>query len=396
MKPGILRILLAGEDSPGRGGAVAEVFLDRKRLRSGGAGGLWPIDAATPTTIPVPGGGDYLIHLRFPGGDTFEASGEVAPGTTATIAAVRPPPGPRPTSDAVFKVAEPEDPLGAVAFAVAPLEMVREQHGRGMRFARPQVQVRGPSPDPSLEVSPHPDGWLIRLQAASGWASGARLFLVVRPEAGPTYVQSVPAAACSPEPGAVEVLWAPGAEAASAARGPLHVLTFARDPLAVFLAAGDINAARAVACRAESALYDKLQDPYAAALGGYVLIHAQQLDRLHGRCANLAEKFAALPDGPILAAWELLLRSADPADLARAGQFLRRAIALGPPLFTAGIRLLREGLVRLQGSFEDPTTWSRSIERTRLWSRHVHPCSTLTLFELSGSEEEVDLLLEPR
>lgn len=371
-------------DAPERA-AVAEVFANGKRLRSGSPGGLWSIEASSPTSIPVPEAGNYNIRLRFPGGETFDAAGDVAAGTRAEISV---PAGPRSGARlSSQRGSQHRREPGPVEFAVG----LDSQHPfGGPRVARPRVSVRGPDPSTVLEVTSHPEGWLMKFSAPAGWWRGERFFLVVRPEAGPTYVQSVPAMADLARSEPVEVLYALSRDASS---DPISVLTGAKDPLAAFLASGDFSGAGALAVGAETAFRDKVEDPYRAALGSYLLVQTRCIDRLHGWSANLASNFA-LPDGPILAAWELLLHpSGDDRMLADAWDHLQTALSRGPPLFTGGIRLVREGLLRLERQFSGRPAWARSLERTRLWSRHVRPRSLFTLFELPGGEGELEGLL---
>ena len=94
---------------------------------------------------------------------------------------------------------------------------------------------------------------------------------------------------------------------------------------------------------AERYLYGDVDDPLGAAVGGYYLLRAGQLDRMHHWPANLDERFPWLPDGAIIHAWYLLRRpGAQDVDLAR--QRLVAAARRGTPVFTEGVRPLRDGL----------------------------------------------------
>ena len=60
------------------------------------------------------------------------------------------------------------------------------------------------------------------------------------------------------------------------------------------------------AANAEGLLRDKLRDPMAATLAGYLLLRAGEFSRLHDWTANLANWFGWLPDGPVIRAWHLM------------------------------------------------------------------------------------------
>jgi hypothetical protein len=128
------------------------------------------------------------------------------------------------------------------------------------------------------------------------------------------------------------------------------------DALLSFLSSGDFESARAIgsgwAQRAEEMLLNKVQDPMAATVGGYFLLKAGEIERLHEWTANLANWFKWLPDGPIIRACHLMTRPQPVADTIR--NLLLEAVKRGLPYYTIGLRLLQDGLkLFLQRSPED-------------------------------------------
>lgn len=120
-----------------------------------------------------------------------------------------------------------------------------------------------------------------------------------------------------------------------------------------FMQTGDLASSVSLLRLAESALYGKFMNPYAAAAGGYVLTHAgyplwnQDWGRwLH----NLATNFPDIPDGHILLA-SLILQGPDACkkripgyELSNAWQIalesVLESVRRGPPLYRFGLRML--------------------------------------------------------
>lgn len=128
------------------------------------------------------------------------------------------------------------------------------------------------------------------------------------------------------------------------------------------LRSGQTNAAwdwaRDVDEIAEEFLYFKLQDPAAAAVGGYFLLKIRELDLLHNWTHNLADWIDWMPDGAIIHAWHLFAQAESKPDqradlTAQARDRLLQAIERGIPLYTEGLRLLRDGLLGLYRTAED-------------------------------------------
>ncbi|RYP87303.1 hypothetical protein EKO23_06820, partial [Nocardioides guangzhouensis] len=111
-----------------------------------------------------------------------------------------------------------------------------------------------------------------------------------------------------------------------------------------FLARGEIEVARALAAGAlaERLLQAKVAAPRIAALGAYALLRLGDLERLHNWPDNLTRWKPWLPDGPVIAAWQRL-RSPEP-DYEEACALLLEAETRGIPVYTEGVRLLKDGL----------------------------------------------------
>jgi hypothetical protein len=108
------------------------------------------------------------------------------------------------------------------------------------------------------------------------------------------------------------------------------------------------EAAPALVEQAESLLVDKGANPIHATIAAYTLLTIG--DTTHGSwMANLAGLFPFLPDGAIIYGWHLI--HAGQAEQA-AAQF-HAALARGLPIYSAGVRLLRDGLNFVAGMHRD-------------------------------------------
>jgi hypothetical protein len=97
---------------------------------------------------------------------------------------------------------------------------------------------------------------------------------------------------------------------------------------------------------AESLLYDKVEDPASAAIGGYYLLKTYHLERMHNWPRNLSNWFEWMPDGAIIRAWQLLIDGKQRGIINRAEieTLLLEAYSRGLPIYSEGLRLLHEGL----------------------------------------------------
>lgn len=120
------------------------------------------------------------------------------------------------------------------------------------------------------------------------------------------------------------------------------------DTIMAYLSRGNIGAAEAMkrwASEAEQLLMHKMQDPYAAAVGAYLLLRLQSFDLMHDWPRNLADRFDFLPDGCVIRAWQLM--ATDARREAEIRDYLLQGVSRGIPVFADGLRLLQDGLKML-------------------------------------------------
>ncbi len=153
-------------------------------------------------------------------------------------------------------------------------------------------------------------------------------------------------------PGSAMSVWA---RADRVEPGLLHfaVRIATRDPnadaLTEYMARGDMRSAETMASWVDSAqgmLFEKTENPYAAAAGAYLLLRLQRFDEMHDWAKNLAERFPWLPDGAIIWARQLILQ-AGASRAAEIRTFLAEAVTRGLPIFREGLALLVESLALL-------------------------------------------------
>jgi hypothetical protein len=127
---------------------------------------------------------------------------------------------------------------------------------------------------------------------------------------------------------------------------------------------GELDIAKSVAesVMAERYLRHKGQAPRVAALGAYFLLRVGDLDRLHDWPDNLTKWKPWLPDGPVIAAWQRL--RSDHPDYERIFALLTEAVRRGMPVYTEGVRLLKDGLDLFAS--DDQKTWNVDNARSRV------------------------------
>lgn len=153
----------------------------------------------------------------------------------------------------------------------------------------------------------------------------------------------------------------------------VEVLSVSGDPkvasLESYLSVGKVERASSVVQPVLDDVRDmfdrKVEDPGGAAVAGYYLLATRQQDMLGEWPANFANWFDWLADAQVIRAWQLLREPDLPRkDEARAR--LLRASELDPPAYTAGLRLLYDGLRLLVGDGEEPASSLRAaVERVR-------------------------------
>ncbi|MFL7906024.1 hypothetical protein ACJ41P_33240 [Azospirillum argentinense] len=117
--------------------------------------------------------------------------------------------------------------------------------------------------------------------------------------------------------------------------------------LVAYVNRGRVDLASEILMSARDALFEKLENPLAAAIGGYVLLSStrgRDIKESWPRWLdNLAHRFPRLPDGAILRARWLLSQNTE-ENLHEAHELLYEAVERGLPFFTTGVVWLIEGL----------------------------------------------------
>jgi len=122
------------------------------------------------------------------------------------------------------------------------------------------------------------------------------------------------------------------------------------DTVGSYLHRGDYYAAETMATpwayQAKELMRGKIEDPYSATVGAYLLLRLERYDLMHDWARNLADWFEFLTDGAIIWAWQNI-RQGENYD--EAAKYLLKAAAddRDLPLHTEGLRLLSEGLRRI-------------------------------------------------
>jgi hypothetical protein len=120
------------------------------------------------------------------------------------------------------------------------------------------------------------------------------------------------------------------------------------DTIAGYLQRGDLYSAEAMAAWIDGAkelLFYKMDDPYAAAVGAYLLLRLKKFDRMQDWARNLANQFDFLSDGCVIWAWQLIHQQKNSDEIRK---YLLKAVERGLPVYSEGLRLLTDGL-RLMG-----------------------------------------------
>lgn len=153
---------------------------------------------------------------------------------------------------------------------------------------------------------------------------------------------------------------------------------------------GEINRAKSLMENfdiAENLLYSKMTDPTSAAVGAYYLLKTRELERLHSWAANLAERFIWLADGPIIYAWQMLLQDGEKCSIEIRKQLLE-SCKRGYPVFTEGLRLLYEGLVRCSFFFgKDDLEVEKALNDTKRFLASADLSQETTTYRVNNPAE---------
>jgi hypothetical protein len=154
----------------------------------------------------------------------------------------------------------------------------------------------------------------------------------------------------------------------------------AADALFAFVQGGALDSAREAAPllieQAESYLMGKATDPIRATLAAYALFKVGRIKQ--DWTNNLADWFPHLPDGAILYGW--CLNRAGKAEAAR--DYFHTALTRGVPMYSKGIRYLRDGLKFLQGLYPGDAQVQADATRAYRIAAAANPDSEVTCLRL--------------
>lgn len=150
---------------------------------------------------------------------------------------------------------------------------------------------------------------------------------------------------------------------------------------------------------AEQLLYQKRVNPYAAVVGGLILLKFQVYDRLHDWPYNLASWFPWLPDGAVIGGW-CGLRGIGPNDEARSTfngaeprELFLAAARRGVPVYTEALYLLVDGLKRClaeaEGKHETDDEVAAALDKMRRFARACDPHQAFTVFRGFSPDEPI-------
>jgi hypothetical protein len=151
-----------------------------------------------------------------------------------------------------------------------------------------------------------------------------------------------------------------------------------------FLASGSLGPAREIAETSLKLLYQKMDNPLAAAAGAYAMVgsvtdnHKQEW---HQWVRNLATRFEKIPDGAILLGMLHLRLRRDPSDIGEAHNWFKTAYRRGLPYYSLGIRWLLTGLEKFANSDPEAESMRKAVHNVA-W--RIHPQSPFTILGLGG------------
>ena len=146
------------------------------------------------------------------------------------------------------------------------------------------------------------------------------------------------------------------AEGDSAGFDPGYRVSIAvRDPrlssLIGYIGAGNLPTAAVIIDTAKDMLFEKMENPLAAAAGAYVLLSPEwsgPSQEWHRWVKNLMNWFELLPDGAIQYAWVKLNNWRCEEDISEARDCLLEGYRRGLPFFSKGVSLLLDGLTLIK------------------------------------------------
>lgn len=316
-QPGYIRVTTGDVDLP------VEVRDRRMRLIDRGLSGWSPSDGLHGRDVPLDPG-TYIVSVRLPGGRTLAEPVELQAGDHRTINL-------KPGDEWLI----PRVRYSTAAFPAAgqsPAEQVGQPSGWAFRFFQLEgLSEARPIPAPSFTAVPESVAGSVTFQIDE--VPRRVIFAqVARPLEIPLNI----ALLASSELGSGCLL------TVEEQAGTLYAGVLPSGELvkraAQFLAAGEEEHAALLLSseEAEELLYHKFADPMGAAIGGYLLLRLNELERTHRWTENLARVFKWLPDGAVIAGEKAAMLG----DHLQALDYFLMAGQRGLPVFTDGFSIL--------------------------------------------------------
>jgi hypothetical protein len=395
---------------------------------------IYPLDlpAATPdrprtmmlVAGPTPAGGErvdlpagkYLFEAYLPNGDVATETVTVHDGANAPVvldATDSPhewlswqhltgysPTWTPSTKGAGARPVEVQVVTSAAPPAALPMALVDVWKGappRSLRWkpikvpARADPKSQRPMVDGPLSVT----GYLF---GPGPWQDGGRYYgLVAKPPAGPQLLAVLPLPWHQIDfsgDALVDVMVDSRDAKAKGREWPLRVSVVVRDNVMAsvfgYLSSGDLPAAgRVVEEQAVDMLYQKGENPLAAAGGAYALVRmpmdAKRPPVWVPWLQNLRHRFEWLPDGAILDGWAHLNGIGRPPNVAEAADAFVTAAQRGLPFYSAGVKQLFEGLTRVEAAIQPaarPAGFAAAFEFARRMALRVDVRQPFTVVRL--------------
>jgi len=175
---------------------------------------------------------------------------------------------------------------------------------------------------------------------------------------------------------------------------PVRVSVVVRDNImsSVFgyLSSGDLPAAGRVTDTAVNYLFEKVDNPIAAAGGAYVLVRLPAGETKVRPdwvpwLRNLRNWFPWLPDGSILDGWAHLQGIGRTPNVNKATAAFIEAVDRGLPFYSSGVKLLYEGLTRIDATLRDrqrPKRFAFAFDFARQLALRVDVSQPFTVIRL--------------
>jgi hypothetical protein len=148
----------------------------------------------------------------------------------------------------------------------------------------------------------------------------------------------------------------------------VQTLSEMADVIGAYVNRGDVHSAAAMTDwikEAEELLFGKMDNPFAAAVGAYLLLRIRHFDLLRNWAKNLADRFPQMSDGSVIWSWQQVYQRGEEAEIRR---YLKRALDGPLPICTEGLQLLSDGARLLSDEMPDA---ARTLDKrcgTVLWN----------------------------